>query len=79
MPTGGRKIQSYRREITSRDGFKYSKEGNGSPTYINVPLNGNGEYLVKLSTSDNENNLVSETFSITVSDPVAIIKQTPVV
>jgi len=42
-----------------------------------VPLNGNGEYSIKLSTKDNENNVVSETFSVTVSDPVAIIKQTP--
>jgi hypothetical protein len=77
MPIGGRKIQHYRWEITSIDGFKYTKEGNGKPTYINVPLNGNGEYLIKLSTTDNENNVVSETFNLTVSDPVAIIKQLP--
>ena len=77
MPTGGRKIQSHRREITNRDGFKFSKEGNGNPGHINVPFNGNGEYIVKLTTTDNENNIVSESFSITVSDPVAIIKQTP--
>jgi PKD repeat protein len=77
MPTGGRKIQSYKREISNRDGFKFSREGNGNPGYINVPLNGNGEYLIKLSTVDNENNTVSETFSLIVSDPVAVIKQTP--
>jgi PKD repeat protein len=77
MPTGGRKIQSHKRDISGSDGFKFSKDGMGNPTYINVPLNGNGQYLVKLSTIDNENNTVSETFSITVSDPVAIIKTTP--
>jgi PKD repeat protein len=77
MPTGGRKIQTYKWEITGRDGFKYNKEGSGSPTYINVPLNGNGEYTIKLTTTDNENNKVSESFLVMVSDPVAIIKQSP--
>ncbi|MDR0368978.1 MAG: hypothetical protein LBH96_00085 [Candidatus Peribacteria bacterium] len=33
--------------------------------------------MVKLLTTDNETNHVSETFSITVSDPVAVIKRTP--
>jgi hypothetical protein len=77
MPTGGRRIQSHKWEITNRDGFKFTKDGSNTPGYINVPLNGNGEYLIKLSTTDNENNTVSETFSVTVSDPVAVIKQTP--
>jgi PKD repeat protein len=77
MPTGARKIQSHKREITNRDGFKFTKEGGSNPGYINVPLNGNGEYLIKLSTIDNENNTVSETFSVVVSDPVAVIKQAP--
>ncbi|GHW02403.1 hypothetical protein AGMMS50249_1890 [candidate division SR1 bacterium] len=79
MPTGGRKIQSYKWDITGSDGFKFTKNGEGSPTYINVPFNGNGEYKVKLTTIDNENNSVSETFIIIVSDPVAVIKQTPAV
>ncbi|MDR3168340.1 MAG: PKD domain-containing protein [Candidatus Peribacteria bacterium] len=77
MPTGGRRILRHARTITSRDGFKRSREFDGVPRYINVPLNGNGEYLIKLATTDNETNTVSETFSLTVSDPVAIIKQTP--
>ncbi|MDR0282225.1 MAG: hypothetical protein LBI53_02635 [Candidatus Peribacteria bacterium] len=77
MPTGGRRILSHRREISNREGFRYTKDGGGGPSYINVPLNGNGEYLVKLTTIDNESNNVSETFSVAVSDPVAIIKQTP--
>jgi hypothetical protein len=77
MPIGERQIQRYRWEITNRDGFKYTKEGNNKPTYINVPLNGNGDYSIKLSTTDNENNVVSETFNLIVSDPVAIIKQLP--
>jgi PKD repeat protein len=77
MPTGGRRITGHKRDISNRDGFKFTREGNGNPGYINVPLNGNGEYLITLSTTDNENNTVSETFSLTVSDPVAIIKKTP--
>ncbi|MDD2536947.1 MAG: PKD domain-containing protein [Candidatus Absconditabacteria bacterium] len=77
LPTGGRKIQSHKREITNRDGFRYNREGYGNPGNINVPLNGNGEYIITLSTVDNENNTVKESFSLTVSDPVATIKQSP--
>ena len=77
MPTGGRRILNYRRDITNRDGFKFTKEGDGVPGIINVPLPGNGEYTIKLATTDNENNTVSESFFLMVSDPVAIIKKTP--
>lgn len=79
MPTWWRKIQSYKWDVTGSDNFKFSKAWDGNPTYVNVALNGNGEYKVKLTTVDNENNSVSETFSIIVSDPVAVVKQTPAI
>lgn len=78
MPRWGRKILSHRWSITnSTNGFSYSKAWDGAPGYINVPLKWNGEFKVTLTTKDNENNTVSETFSLYMSDPVAVIKQTP--
>ncbi len=68
---------SHRRDISSRDGFKRGREGDGKPSYINLPLPGQGEYIVNLTVYDNEKNMISEKFSLSVSDPVAIIQQTP--
>ena len=76
-PMGGREILAYRRDITSRDGFKWSREGDGKPGYINIPLPWQGEYIVMLTVLDNEKNTISEKFSLSVSDPVAIIQQAP--
>ena len=40
-------------------------------------LKDNWEYEVTLTTKDNENNTVSETFKLYISDPVSVIRQTP--
>ncbi|MCF7834746.1 PKD domain-containing protein [Candidatus Gracilibacteria bacterium] len=77
IPMGGRILQTYKWEITSSDGFRYTKQGQGKPSIINVPLPGQGEFIVKLTIGDNENNENVESFFLLVSDPVAIIKQTP--
>jgi hypothetical protein len=78
MPRWERKILSHRWTITnSSNGFSYSKSWEWAPGYINVPLEWNGEFRVTLTTKDNENNSVSETFYLYMSDPVTIIKQTP--
>lgn len=78
MPTWWRKILSHRWTITnSSNGFSYSKSWEWAPWYITVKLEWNGEFKVTLSTKDNENNSVSETFSLFMSDPVTVIKQTP--
>ena len=74
---GGRQILSHRRDLTSRDGFKRGKQGDGKPSYVNLPLPGEGEYIITLSVTDNEKNTVSEKFTLTISDPVAVIQQTP--
>ncbi|MBO7505542.1 hypothetical protein J6T66_05480 [bacterium] len=42
-----------------------------------IVLRDNGKYAVTLTTRDNENNTVSETFEIYISDPVSVIRQTP--
>jgi hypothetical protein len=36
-----------------------------------------GEFKVKLTTIDNESNSLTETFSLVVADPVALIKVSP--
>lgn len=74
---GGRKIMSYKWEITSNDGFKYAKEGDSRPDLIRVSLPWRGEYKVSLSVTDNENNDTIEKYDLVASDPVAIIKQNP--
>lgn len=78
MPRWERQIMSHKWTITnSAIGFSYSKSGEWAPSYINVPLEWNWEFKVILSTTDNENNTVSETFYLYISDPVTIIKQSP--
>ena len=79
QPRWWRKILKHRRTITnSSAGFSYdSKYIDGSPSYINVPLNWNWLFKVTLTTVDNENNTVSESFDLYMSDPVTVIRQTP--
>ena len=77
LPMGWREIMSHQWSITSRDGFKYTKSGDGKPGYLNLALPSQWEFLVSLSVADNERNVVTENFSLAVSDPVANIQQTP--
>ncbi len=72
-------IESHTRTITNQSvGFSYSKTKNGMPSYTEeIYLKDEWEYKVTLSTKDNEKNVVSETFSLYVSDPVSVIRQTP--
>ncbi|NOZ44936.1 MAG: hypothetical protein GXP45_07505 [bacterium] len=77
IPIGGRVLQQYKFIINSRDGFSYSKVGNGSPTTFTVPLPSKGEFTIKLTTLDNEGNQLTESFRMLVADPVALIKASP--
>ena len=78
-PTGWRKIESHTRSIVNQTaGFSYRKQNDGAPSYTEqIYLEYNWEYKVTLTTKDNENNEVSETFSLYVSDPVSVIRQAP--
>lgn len=40
-------------------------------------LPSNGAYTVRLSATDNEQNTITKSFLIAVSDPIAIIRMTP--
>ena len=79
VPRGWRKILRHRWTITnSSASFSYdSKYIDWSPSRINVPLKWNWTFKITLETQDNENNKVSETFDLFMSDPVTIIRQTP--
>ncbi len=77
LPMWGREILTNNWTITSKDGFYYTKDGDGKPGIMRLVLPGQGEYKLDLTTTDNESNNIVETFYILVSDPVAIIKQQP--
>ena len=79
MPIDGRRIMSHAWVITSPDGsVLYREENKWAPRYLKpIFLNTNWEYGVTLTTYDNENNVVSETYRIYISDPVSVIRQTP--
>lgn len=77
IPLWWREILSYTRNITSPEWFKFNKVWSWTPDVIKVALPKNWEYTVKLTIRDNEWNTVSESYSVLISDPVAVIKQTP--
>ncbi len=77
LPMWWRQIISHIRNITSRDSFKFYRENDGKPWLIRVNLTALWEYLVQLTTIDNENNKVTETYRLAVTDPIAIIKTSP--
>jgi len=77
LPMWGRQILSHNWTVTSKEGFNYSKDGDMKPWTMRLILPWQWEYKLDLTTLDNENNKIIETFYVLVSDPVAIIKQQP--
>lgn len=77
LPMWWRQIMSHTRNITSRDSFRFYRENEGKPWIVRVSLPSYGEYSVQLTTTDNENNKVSEKYSLSVADPISIIKANP--
>lgn len=78
-PRWWRKILRHRWTIINSSAwFSYdSKYIDWEPSYINVPLKWNWTFKVTLTTVDNEGNSVSEDYSVYLSDPVTIIRQSP--
>ena len=76
-PRWGREIIGHKRTISWPNGFSTIREGAGIPDSIRVVLPDQGEYIVAMTTTDNQNNPLTEKFSLSISDPVSIIKQTP--
>lgn len=54
IPIGGRSLGQHAFEVTSSDGFRYSKVGDGVPGLFTVPLPTKGEFTISLTTVDNE-------------------------
>lgn len=78
LPKGGREIQSHTWSIEGVNSFKYTSEVIAwKPESLTKALPNNGSYTVKLALLDNENNTITKSFLITVSDPIALIKQAP--
>ena len=78
-PREKREILSHTWRVKNdRSWFFYEERNSWSPTYMRpLVLKDNWEYEVTLTTKDNENNTVSETFKLYISDPVSVIRQTP--
>lgn len=75
----GRTIIQHRRQIVwwNNNTFTFNKVDQGNPEVVRVALPDQWEYKVRLTTFDNQNNEITEEFSIVISDPVALIKQIP--
>ena len=78
QPKWWRQITSHYRSIDGTNGFHYKSEVFPTkPWSITVKIPNNGAYTVKLTITDNENNITTKDYLLAVSDPIAIIKQTP--
>lgn len=76
-PTWGRRILSHEWEIIWWDSFSYKKSLKWNPWAINLRLPSKWEYNVALKMLDNESNVISSSYKLIVSDPIATIKFTP--
>lgn len=77
IPIWWRTIMSHTWKITWWNWFSFTKIWDGIPWVIKVVLPNEWEYKVTLSTRDNEWNDITATYSIVLTDPVAIIKANP--
>lgn len=78
-PVWGRKILSYTWTVMAQNDAKFiiKRAGEGSPDQFTQDFPRNGLYKITLAVVDNEDNTVTETYQVSVSDPVATIKFTP--
>lgn len=78
-PMGARTIVSHQRQIvgtqTQKYSFKQTNEWVPGELYHQFP--GQGIYQIILEVTDNENNKIRETYLVSISDPVAIIRAKP--
>jgi len=78
LPKWWREIQSHTWQVEGVNGFKYLSEIMvWKPTNMTLQFPNNGSYTIKLSLIDNENNTITKSFLVAISDPIALIKQTP--
>lgn len=78
-PLGGRTIVEYAWQIVDENDARFviRRSGSGHPDQFVQEFPRNGLYRVTLQVRDNENNAISATYRVSVSDPVAIIRMSP--
>jgi len=74
---GWRILTSHRRDVQWPNGFSATRQGQWVPWTLRSIFPDQWEYRITLTVFDNQNNQLAETFSVAISDPVAIIKQNP--
>jgi PKD repeat protein len=74
---GWRILTNHRRDITGPNWFQATRAGEWVPWTLRVVLPDQGEYTVNLTVFDNQNNQLTEKFSLAIADPVSLIKQIP--
>lgn len=74
---GWRILTNHRRDITWPNWFVSTRAGEWVPGTLRIVLPDQGEYTVNLTVFDNQNNQLTEKFSLAISDPVSLIKQIP--
>jgi PKD repeat protein len=77
VPTGGRTIQSHAWEVRYGSNILFAQTEVGRPGVVSVALPEEGQFTIKLTVTDNQNNTLSKTYQLVVSDPLAVIKPTP--
>lgn len=77
LPMWWRQIMNHIWTITSKDSYRFYRENEWKPGLVRVSLPSFGEYAVQLTTVDNEGNKVTEKYTLSVADPIAIIKSNP--
>jgi len=70
-------LTNHRRDVTGPNGFQSTRAGEGVPGTLRIVLPDQWEYTVNLTVFDNQNNQLTEKFSLAIADPVSLIKQTP--
>jgi PKD repeat protein len=73
----GRQLIGHRWNITWPGWFTATREAEWTPGTLRIVLPDQWEYKIALTVFDNQNNQLTETFGLAISDPVAIIKQSP--
>lgn len=76
-PLGGRQILRHERTVEGEGNFSQTSSANTPPSVYVLPVSNNGLYTVALSVRDNQGNIVTKSFQLVVSDPVATVKQSP--
>ena len=74
---GWRTLTNHRRDIQWPNNFTATRQWQWVPWTLRSVFPDQWEYRITLTVFDNQNNQLAQTFSLAISDPVALIKQNP--